>query len=208
MSNFFSELFGFGKQYSKGGFVALNQADRKEALPELNKYFTEVSKEEAKKIFKEGKEVFGIDYEGHKGLIEHEAGLEDFEMYAVEKEDKEYSIGGLVTTFENPLDYLKQMGATPYNDTHYTTKKNGIYYYAGEKNHKAIVVAFIQDEDKYMLDKEDLREMSATAKTKNVDSIELYTNYGIELHGKHEKPQTVGFDKIFKVFISVNDNSK
>ena len=104
---------------------------------------------------------------------------------------------------DNPLKYLSLMGAKTYGDLNYSTSKNGIDYYIGRKKdkngeNKAIVVAFITDENNYMIDKEDAKEMSETAKEKGVDKVELYTNYGVELRSS-QKPQILGFDKIFKV---------
>jgi hypothetical protein len=119
-------------------------------------------------------------------------------------EDKKYAKGGgisgtLHSEHKSPLEYLKAMGAKTNSDLNYSTKKSGIDYYVGRKGNKAIVVAFVEDESKYMIDKEDAREMAETANTKGIESVELYTNYGIELHSKNESPKTVGFDKIYKV---------
>lgn len=113
-------------------------------------------------------------------------------------------IGKLSTTYSNPLEYLKAMGAKVDSDLNYSTEKNGINYYIGFKGNKALVVAFIEDEDNYMIDKEDAREMSLSAKIKGIETIELYTNYGIELHSK-EKTKDIGFDKIFKVSVGFKD---
>jgi len=41
--------------------------------------------------------------------------------------------------------------------------------------------------------------MSLTAKVKGINEVVLYTNYGIELHSKYEKPEDIGFDRIVKV---------
>ena len=119
-------------------------------------------------------------------------------------EEGQYAKGGgisgtLHSEHKSPLEYLKSMGAKTSSDLNYSTKKSGIDYYVGRKGNKAIVVAFIGDESKYMIDKEDAREMAETANTKGIESVELYTNYGIELHSKNESPKTVGFDKIYKV---------
>lgn len=113
-------------------------------------------------------------------------------------------IGKLSTTYSNPLEYLKAMGAKVDSDLNYSTEKNGINYYIGFKGNKALVVAFIEDEDNYMIDKEDAREMSLSAKIKGIEIVELYTNYGIELHSK-EKTKDIGFDKIFKVSVGFKD---
>ena len=79
----------------------------------------------------------------------------------------------------------------------YSTE-NGINYYIFWVGKKAIVQAKIEDEDVYIIDKHDLREMSESARIMGIDTVELRTNYGIELKST-EKPQTVGFDKIVKL---------
>jgi len=107
--------------------------------------------------------------------------------------------GTLHSTHTNSLEYLKAMGATQNTDLNYSTEENGINYYIGRKGNKAIVVAFIEDEDVYMIDKEDAMEMSETAREEGVEVVELYTNYGVELHSRLENPQDIGFDKIYKV---------
>jgi DNA-binding phage protein len=112
--------------------------------------------------------------------------------------------GALYSAYtDNPLKYLSLMGAKTYGDLNYSTSKNGIDYYIGRRkdkygDNKAIVVAFITDENNYMIDKEDAKEMSETAREKGVDKVELYTNYGVELRST-QKPQFLGFDKIVKV---------
>ena len=116
-----------------------------------------------------------------------------------------YAEGGVLYSAytDNPLKYLSLMGANVNSDLNYSTSKNGINYYVGFKkdkrgDNKAIVVAFIEDENNYMIDKEDAREMAETAREKGVDSVELYTNYGVELHTT-SKTKSIGFDKIHKV---------
>jgi hypothetical protein len=112
--------------------------------------------------------------------------------------------GALYSAYtDNPLKYLSLMGAKTYGDLNYSTSKNGIDYHIGRKKdkngkNKAIVVAFITDENNYMIEKEDAKEMSETAKEKGVDRVELYTNYGVEIRSS-QKPQFLGFDKIVKV---------
>lgn len=95
------------------------------------------------------------------------------------------------------LEYLKSIGYKQ-RPGNFSTE-DGIDYYIGDRGNKAIVVAFITDEDVYMIYKKDAREMSSAARTAGTDHVELHTNYGVELSGKDEKPQIVGFDKIVKV---------
>jgi hypothetical protein len=106
--------------------------------------------------------------------------------------------GVLYTNEKNPINYIKKMGAKMHSNLNYSTEYSGINYYIGQKGDKAIVVAFI-DDDNYFMSKEDAREMAITAKTKGIETVELYTDYGIELHSKNETPQSIGFDKIYKV---------
>lgn len=111
--------------------------------------------------------------------------------------------GKIDINYKNPVEYLNSIGINVRKDElNYTTSKNDINFYVGYKDKKAIVVAFIEDEDNYMIDKEDAREMVNSAKIKGIDTIELHTNYGIELR-KKEKPTSIGFDKIYK--LSVGD---
>ena len=111
----------------------------------------------------------------------------------------QYGGGGrLHTSYTNPIEYLKASGATVDSDLNFSTEKNGINFYIGRKGKKSLVVAFIEDENNSQIDKEDAREMSKTGREAGVETVELYTNYGIELHSK-EKPKDIGFDKIYKV---------
>lgn len=97
-----------------------------------------------------------------------------------------------------PLEILKGNGFTPNSDLNYCTD-NGIEYYIGWKKDKALIVAMIHDESIYFITKEELREMSLTAKTKGINHVTLLTNYGLELHSKYETPETVGLSQIIKV---------
>ena len=55
-------------------------------LNELNEYFTELTEQEARRLFAEGRlNVFGVDYEGQDSLIEHESDIDRYEMWAIEK---------------------------------------------------------------------------------------------------------------------------
>jgi hypothetical protein len=75
--------------------------------------------------------------------------------------------------------------------------KNGVNFDIAHNGKTAIVIAQIEDEDNYMLDKSDLREMSESARTKGINRVELHTNYGLELRS-NENPKVVGFDSIKK----------
>jgi hypothetical protein len=134
--------------------------------------------------------------------------LKHFDTYGYGRYAEGGAISGtLTTTYANPNDYLIAMGAKPDFYLENSTVKNGINYFIGYKDNKVIVVAFIEDENNYMIDKEDARSMSSFAKSlgksKGADTVELYTNYGLELHSKHEDAKTLGFDKIYKVSVMV-----
>lgn len=96
------------------------------------------------------------------------------------------------------LQILKDNGFTPISDLNYCSH-NGVEYYIGHNENKAAIVALIHSEDIYFINKNELREMSYTAKIAGIESVELFTNYGIELHSKYEKPSIVGFSKIHKI---------
>lgn len=98
----------------------------------------------------------------------------------------------------NALKILSENSFKSHSDLNYCTE-NGIEYYIGSKGINAAVVAIITDENNYFINKDDLREMSCTAKEKGIENVILFTNYGIELHSKFETPSTVGFGKIHKM---------
>ncbi len=100
-------------------------------------------------------------------------------------------------TIASPLEILKGNGFKPASDLNYCTD-NGVEYFIGWKEDKALIVALIHDESLYFITKPELREMSATARTYGIKHITLLTNYGIELHSRQEKPETVGLNKIIK----------
>jgi antirestriction protein len=143
-----------------------------------------------------GMPLDGFSNTAYTGLVGETGAMSSGEMFE--------EGGALYSAYtDNPLKYLSLMGALTYGDLNYSTSKNGIDYYIGRKKDKygdikAIVVAFITDENNYMIDKEDAKEMSETAREKGVDKVELYTNYGVELRST-QKPQFLGFDKIVKV---------
>lgn len=87
---------------------------------------------------------------------------------------------------------------TPTSELNYCTA-NGIDFYIGFNKDKAAVIALIEDENIYMLYKEDLREMSEAARIKGITNVVLITNYGLELHSRFDTAQVVGFDRIEKM---------
>jgi hypothetical protein len=97
----------------------------------------------------------------------------------------------------NPLDILKYNGYKPDTDLNYCTD-NGVEYYIGWKDKAALIVAIMYDESIYMISKEELREMSLSARHYGIEKVTLLTNYGMELHSRLEKPETVGLNKIIK----------
>jgi len=99
---------------------------------------------------------------------------------------------------KDALRILLNNGFTPFSDLNYCTD-NGINYYIGWKGNEAAVCAIIEDDSLYLIEKVYMREMVDNAKVKGIESVCLFTNYGLELHSKHEKPQTVGFSKITKL---------
>lgn len=80
-------------------------------------------------------------------------------------------------TIANPLEILKGNGFKPSSDLNYCTE-NGIEYFIGWQGNKALIVA--------------------TARHYGITHITLLTNYGLELHSRYEKPETVGLNKIIK----------
>jgi hypothetical protein len=103
----------------------------------------------------------------------------------------------LNTTIGDPLSILNCNGYKPLSELNYCTE-NGIEYFIGYKENKALVVAIIFNEDIYFITKPELREMSLTAKIKGINDVTFLTNYGIELHSRFEKPETIGFNRIIK----------
>lgn len=99
------------------------------------------------------------------------------------------------------LEILKENGFVPVSDLSYCTIEE-TEFYIGYKGNTAAVVVLIQWEDKYLLEKKDLREMAATAKIKGIDHVTLYTNYGCEIMSKYESSNTVGFNLILKLQLS------
>lgn len=104
------------------------------------------------------------------------------------------------------IEILKSKGFYPVSDLNYCTD-NGIEYYIGYRGSKAGVCALITDENVYMIDKDSLREMSYTAKVRGINEVHLFTNYGLEIHSKHENAQTVEFTSIQKVVNTTTTDS-
>ena len=98
---------------------------------------------------------------------------------------------------KNVLDILNINGYSITSDLNYCTE-NGIDYYIGHNGNKAVVVAIVETEDKFFITKQELLEMNITAKTYGIESVELFTDYGIELHSS-DTIEMVGFSKITKI---------
>lgn len=107
---------------------------------------------------------------------------------------------------KNPISFLNELGAKAISNLNYTTTHSGIDFYVGIKGNTAIVVAFI-DSDNYLITKEDAKEMAESANFKGIDKLELYTDYGVELHSKYETSKQIGFHKIVKVSTKLADGS-
>lgn len=101
------------------------------------------------------------------------------------------------------IEILKNAGFTPVSDLNYCLD-NGIEYYIGYYKKSAAIVALIEDENVYMIDKVGLREMTESAKTAGINDVWLYTNYGLEICTLYENPSIVGLNHIVKV----NSNGK
>ena len=96
-----------------------------------------------------------------------------------------------------PTEILTDRGFNP-QPLNYCTK-SGKSFYLGYNKTQAGVVAMIEDESDYLLTKEDLTEISTTAKVKGITEVNLFTNFGLEIHSKHETPEIVGFNRIKKI---------
>ena len=100
----------------------------------------------------------------------------------------------------NSLQILEDRGFKPTSNLPYCTA-DGTDFYIGYKREtkEAGIVALIEDESHYFLEKEHLRMMAYTAKTYDIEKVWLYTNYGMEIHSKHEAPEIVGLHRIVKI---------
>lgn len=98
----------------------------------------------------------------------------------------------------SPLDILIDRGFTPVCDLNYCLA-NGTEFYVGIHQKSAAIVALMHNKYLYFIDKEGLKIMAETAKTYGIEKVFLYTNYGIELHSKYEKPELIGLNKIIKI---------
>lgn len=101
------------------------------------------------------------------------------------------------------LEILKENGFQPFTDLSYCTI-NETEFYIGYKGNSAAIVALIQDDEHYLLEKPDLKEMADTARIKGIDHVTLFTNYGCEIHSKYEGCEIVGFNLILKIQLSEN----
>ena len=121
---------------------------------------------------------------------------------------------GLLTYNKPAYAFLKEHGYIVYGeyDTPPNLTKNGQPFYIGSKavpggGIEVGVVAFMPhaedielfDNSQFIFSKDDLMEMSASAKEMRAKKITLYTNFGMELHSQYDKPEAVGFDNIVKV---------
>ena len=96
-------------------------------------------------------------------------------------------------------EILIDRGFKPVSELDYALAQ-GTEYSIGYRGKSAAIVSLMPtDESIYFLDKEHLRLMSETAKTYGIEEVTLYTNYGMELHSKNEKPEIVGFNRIIKI---------
>lgn len=99
------------------------------------------------------------------------------------------------------IEVLQDRGFKENSDLPYCTA-NGTEYYVGinkQFKNDAAIVALIDNEEHYLLDKADLREMAETAITFRIKRVTLYTNYGLEIHSKFESANIVGLDRIIKI---------
>lgn len=97
-----------------------------------------------------------------------------------------------------PIEVLQDRGFKPDSDLPYCTA-DGTEFFIGHNKDTAAIVCLMEDEERYLLDKGHLRYMADTAKTYEIKQVLLYTNYGVELHSKHEKPSCVNLDRIYKI---------
>ena len=101
--------------------------------------------------------------------------------------------------FVKPLDILKDRGFQPISDLNYCLAQ-GTEYFIGYKGKIAAIVSLMpEDESLYFIDKIDLKIMAETAKVKGIDTVILYTNYGVEIHSRFEDADIVGLSKIIKI---------
>ena len=183
-----------GQKMAKGGGVEGVDLSKYEDIETLE-YLYKLDNKWYASGFKMKHNAIGVGYTKAKALedLDNHLSYVTSERYA-----KGGGIGTLSSSETNPKESIKKLGFDLVGKTNYSTSENGINYYVATKKEKAIVVAFIEDEDNYMIDKKDAREMSLSAKIKGIEIVELYTNYGIELRSS-EKAKDIGFDKIYKI---------
>jgi hypothetical protein len=75
---------------------------------------------------------------------------------------------------------------------------NGINFKILWEGHKAKVFCNTEDNSEWFVSKEDLEQMSFSAKIKGVTHVTLFTDMGLELHST-ERKKDVGFDRIKRV---------
>lgn len=97
----------------------------------------------------------------------------------------------------NAIQLLKTRGYDPNSDLNYCTD-DGVEYFIGYNKNKAAISAIITDESKYLITKDELKEMALSARIKGIDHVTLFTNYGVEIHSTLEKIKDFGVDKLIK----------
>jgi hypothetical protein len=75
---------------------------------------------------------------------------------------------------------------------------NGINFKILWEGHKAKVFCKVEDNSEWFVSKEDLKQMSFSAKIKGVTHVTLFTDMGLELHST-ERKKDIGFDRIKRV---------
>jgi hypothetical protein len=97
------------------------------------------------------------------------------------------------------IEILKDRGFNPNSNLNYCLAQ-GTEYYVGYRGKSAAIVSLMpEDESIYFIDKTDLKVMAETARVIGIEDITLYTNYGVEIHSKHENSETVGINRIIKI---------
>ncbi len=96
-------------------------------------------------------------------------------------------------------EILIDRGYKPVSDLNYCLAQ-GTEYFVGYKGKSAAIVSLMPDDESiYFIDKPGLKVMTETAKVMGIDSVILYTNYGVEIHSKYEDAQSVGLSRFIKI---------